>query len=238
MAASAWIQVTGAPAGALDIAADDAGNVLITTSDGKIYRGTNNGATWTQFWTTNGNGPLYYGARSITTNGIRAYAIDAKGSRYSADMTGKWSAATSVPSAKDIALTKSNKCWLVGSTGHIYTVGSGTFTQEQGSSGARIAAAGTSGKEQIWLCNTAGKVYRAKWNGHFYEWEQMAGSSVRDVSVGHDGTVWCANTSGDIFKWGGSAWTRLSGSDASRVSAGTGNLWMVNTAGKVYRLPY
>lgn len=236
--ASAWIAVTGAPAGARDIAADDLGNVYLTTTEGKIYKGTNNGQTWSQFWTADGNGPLYYGASSIATNGVSTYVTDVKGRRYSTGLTGKWVAAGSTPGLKDIALTKSNKCWAVSTLGGIYTLQSVLFTQEQGSDGVRIAAAGVAGKEQIWLSNTVGNVYRAKWNGHFYAWEQMPGSSVGDVAVGEDGTVWCTNTDGAIFKWNGTGWTRLSGSDASRITVGARTAWIVNTAGKVYRLPY
>ena len=235
-------QLLSAPAGARDVATDALGNVLLTTTNGRVWLQRAGGTTWTECSYYTGTEAANLGDSqypySIAVNGAVALCTDKVGHvrkepfppPFPQPVGGRWRECGSFQ-AKDVAVTKSGTRWMVNASGKIYRAPDcSNWEQVSGSDGRRIAA----GQDRVWLVNSVGKIY--KWNGN--GWTQMQGSSVADVAVGNDGTVWCTNTDGAIFKFNGLGWNRLAGSDASRIAADAGSVWMVNTAGKLYRMYY
>lgn len=135
---------------------------------------------------------------------------------------------------KDIAIDPNGNSYLVNGAGKIYTMNANasTWTQLNGSDAVSIAA----GLGQVCMVNSAGKIY--KLNGT--AWNQMPGSSARDITIDASGTIWMVNSAGYIYTFNGTSWVQKPGSAASRIAAG-GNVslnhsvWMVNTSGKIYR---
>ncbi len=109
---------------------------------------------------------------------------------------------------RDMAIDGSGAAWLVSLTGDIYRHQDNKadiFWQKMsGSDGARIAAGG----DQVWLINTAGKIYQ--WRN--LRWTQAPGSSGKDIQVTQDGKmVMLTNTEGQVYRWSGAQWTPLRG---------------------------
>ncbi|MBL7940364.1 MAG: hypothetical protein JNL43_13470 [Flavobacteriales bacterium] len=233
-----WQQLFSAPSGARDVATDALGNVLLTTTNGRVWHLRAGASVWSEcsYYTgteVGGLGDSQY-PYSIAFNGTVALCTDKVGhvrrESYPPAAENRWNSCGAFE-AKDVAVTKSGTRWMVNASGKIYRAPDcSNWEQVSGSDGRRIAA----GQDRVWLVNSVGKIY--KWNGN--GWTQMQGSSVADVAVGNDGTVWCTNTDGAIFKFNGLGWNRLAGSDASRIAADAGSVWMVNTAGKLYRMYY
>jgi len=61
------------------------------------------------------------------------------------------------------------------------------------------------------------------------------GGSLKQVSVGSDGSVWGVNSLDKIYRWTGSDWTLVGGS-LKQVSVGPdGSVWGVNSSNEIYR---
>jgi len=139
---------------------------------------------------------------------------------------------------RDIGVDSDSSMWLTEGNGNIL-FWDRSIIELKGTDAVRIAA----GAGQIWMINTAGKIY--KYIGPKYPdpskgrlWQQMPGSDGRDIAVSNDGSVWLVNTAGKIYQWYGSNWTQVEGSDGSRIAANNGKVLLLNTAGKLFLRTY
>jgi hypothetical protein len=67
-------------------------------------------------------------------------------------------------------------------------------------------------------------------------WKLLIGDDGRDATVDEHGNYYMVNTSGLLYKYNSSDWTKLPGSDGKAIAANAGRVCMVNTAGLMYEL--
>jgi len=66
-------------------------------------------------------------------------------------------------------------------------------------------------------------------------WQRVTGIIARDIAVGKNGTVWATDTNNVIYRWKSNSWERMPGG-ASRIAVDTsGNAWVVNAGGDIYK---
>lgn len=130
-------------------------------------------------------------------------------------------------SGRDVAVNANGEIFLTNSAGKIYKYHGKEWQQLSGSDGLAIAANG----DRVILVNTVGKIYEWKNNN----WQQLPGSDARDIAIDSNGDAWIVNTKGIIYKQVGGAWKKMPGSDGQRIAAGGGQVWLVNSAGRIYQ---
>jgi hypothetical protein len=82
----------------------------------------------------------------------------------------------------------------------------------------------------FYMINRIGVIY--KYNGH--DWEKLNGSDGLAITA-NSGKVFMVNTVGLIYERVNNTWKKLPGSDAVDITVATdGNLFMVNSHGKIY----
>jgi hypothetical protein len=115
----------------------------------------------------------------------------------------------------------------------IYRLEGGNFVRIEGSA-VRIAVDPTGNP---WVVNRSGRIYRFV-GGHF----QHVPGLATDIGVGADGSVFVIGTTPcdangcGIYRFDGDNFQRIEGS-AERISVdAAGNPWVVNRAGRLYRL--
>lgn len=130
--------------------------------------------------------------------------------------------------ASDVAVDSDGTQYMVNTGGLIYRYANDDWEQLDGSDGLAIAANGG----HMLLVNTAGLIHQRSGGG----WKKLPGSDAFDVAVATDGNVFMVNSAGKIYNYHPSQnqWTQMPGSDASRISAAAGQIWMVNQVGKIY----
>ncbi len=92
----------------------------------------------------------------------------------------------------------------------------------------------------IWMVNTAGKIYLKEPSG---SWIQQQGTAAKRITVtgtGRSQQAWMANSAGKVYRasWNGNyyQWTQMAGSSIVDIAAGTdGTVWCCNTVGKIYK---
>lgn len=132
--------------------------------------------------------------------------------------------------AKDVAVASDGTYYMINRIGIIYKYKGNDWEQLNGSDGLAISANG--GK--VFMVNTAGFVYERVND----KWIKLPGSDAVDITVASDGNVFMVNSHGNIYNYHSSSkkWSQMAGSDATRISTGSGGIWMINTVGKIYNL--
>jgi hypothetical protein len=139
-------------------------------------------------------------------------------------------------SARDVGAGAGGSLWVIGTNkvnggNGIYRWTGSDWTPVDG--GAVRIAVDRSGNP--WVVNNAGNIYR--WvNGAF---QQLPGSA-KDIGTGADGSVFVVGTNPvfggyGIYRWAGSDWTRVDGGAVRIAVDRSGNPWVVNDAGNIYR---
>lgn len=132
--------------------------------------------------------------------------------------------------ARDIAVDSDGTCYMINRIGAIYKYVGNDWQKLNGSDGLAITA--NAGK--VFMVNTAGLIYERVNE----TWKKLPGSDAVDITVANDGNVFMVNSHGKIYNYHSSsaAWKQLQGSDAARIATGNGQIWMVNTVGKIYKM--
>ena len=66
-------------------------------------------------------------------------------------------------------------------------------------------------------------------------WNRLTGSAL-DIGIGADGSKWIVGSNRRIYKWNGTSWTKVNGSDGSRIDVDpNGKPWLINKNGRIYR---
>ncbi|MEU4549980.1 tectonin domain-containing protein [Nonomuraea dietziae] len=118
--------------------------------------------------------------------------------------------------------------WGISSSGAVQRwTGSGWALE--GGPATRISVSADSGSLP-WIVRPNGNIWRRTLEG---PWRQVAGTGV-DIAAGGADNTWTLG-SGGIFRWNGSGWTRADGS-AARIAAGSsGEVWIIDPNGRIYR---
>lgn len=201
----------------LDISVSNQGTLYLINKIGNIYKYS--GKEWTQMPGSDGVSIAASNGRVLITNKI--------GKIYEWK-NGSWKR-LSGSSAQDIAVDDNGEIWMTNSKGKIYKRIASTWNQMTGSDASRISSNGG----QTWMTNSAGEIY--KYNKQNNNWQQMAGSDARDVSVTNNGKVFITNSKGNIFQFNGSSWVKLDGSDGFRLSANFEQLFLINSEGRIFK---
>jgi streptogramin lyase len=76
-----------------------------------------------------------------------------------------------------------------------------------------------------------------------YTFTTMPGQA-RDIAVGPNGALWVigagvvSGTGYNIFRWAGTQWAKVDGSGTKIAVDPSGNAWVTNSAGKIYRYSF
>jgi streptogramin lyase len=76
-----------------------------------------------------------------------------------------------------------------------------------------------------------------------YTFTTMPGQA-RDIAVGPNGALWVigagvvSGTGYNIFRWAGTQWVKVDGSGTKIAVDPSGNAWVTNSAGKIYRYSF
>ncbi len=205
---------------AKDIAVDSDGTYYMINRVGHIYKYIDN--DWQKL---NGSDGL-----AITANAGKVFMVNTAGFIYEL-LNERWKK-LSGSDAIDITVATDGNVFMVNSHGKIYNYhpSSGVWSQLPGSDAVRIST----GNGEIWIVNTVGKIYKMAGSS----WEQVTGSSGKDVAVTNDGSVFLTNTAGKIYERKGNSWVQLDGSDGVAIAANKRQHVMVNTKGRMYRRIY
>ena len=144
------------------------------------------------------------------------------------------------PAASDVGVGGTSAWKLgpesVGSDGFAAHVWNGSTWGPPSLIGARRIAVDPGGAP--WIVNTTGGISRLVADS----WTSMPGLG-RDIGIGANGDVWLIGTNAigpsdyGIYKWDGAAWQSVDGG-AVRISVtGTGEPWVINSAGGIYHRP-
>jgi len=149
---------------------------------------------------------------------------------------------TALPgAAKDIgAGGASNGLWVVGTDAvqangfNVYRWANNTWQLVPNTGAVRLDV---DAQGNAWTVNNKGAVQR--YDGT--KWVAVPGVTATDIGVGANGTVWSLGAAIDaagnyaIYRLNGTSWAKMSG-QAVRVDVdATGNAWVVNKAGDVFR---
>ena len=67
------------------------------------------------------------------------------------------------------------------------------------------------------------------------QWSLVGGITAQDIAVGKNGKVWATGTNNSIYRWNNSSWETMTGG-ASRIAVDTsGDAWVVNAGGDIYK---
>ena len=131
--------------------------------------------------------------------------------------------------ARDIAVDSDGTYYMVNRVGIIYKYNGRDWEKLNGSDGLAITA--NAGK--VFLVNTAGFIYERVNN----TWKKLPGSDAVDIAVATDRNLFMVNSHGKIYNYHPSVgWKQMAGSDGARIATGHGEIWLVNTVGKIYKL--
>ncbi len=151
-------------------------------------------------------------------------------------MPGHW---TRIPGrARDIGVDARGVPWIVSldekaAGGFAILRRTGSAWSEVDGGAVKIAVAPNG---DVWIVDDAGQIRSRKAQDN--RWTNVPGRA-REISISPDGGVWKVGTDkqGDdywIYKYDGADWRKMEGS-AVHLSAGSnGNIWIVNSAGKIY----
>ena len=217
-----WVQVQGA---ATDIArgADGTTYIVSTEKQGsgfKIYQRGKSAKNWSA---------MSGAATRIAASGDRAWIINNVGNVFVQLGVG-W-VPVRAPVAQDIGASVKG-VWLVGKDGRIYQrVGKGWQPAEGNAQRVDVDADG-----RPWVVTKKGNVFV---HGNDLKWQLVAGEKASDVSVDVPGRPHIVGTDGKIYTRDARfpKWKAISQSnDTSAVGIGSGQVWRVNAAHKIFYL--
>lgn len=147
--------------------------------------------------------------------------------------------------AGDIGIGADGSVWIIDTR----SVGNGDFSVEKwdgsgwdpvsSGGGVRIAV---DPQGIPWILNSRGAIYRGSSNDVLaMDWGEALAGAGNDIAIGADGSVWLIgaldpNEAGSIYRWDGTGWEQANGA-AVRIAVGpTGEPWVVNSSGRIYRL--
>jgi len=116
----------------------------------------------------------------------------------------------------------------VNRAGDIYQLMNGNWTRI--GMRARWVSIGTDGTI-VCVNLDSGSLWR--YLGSVDSWENIPGTAVQ-ISVANKNTMWCVNSSDDIFKWTGSNWTQIPGKLTRVAISRQGKVAGVNRAGQIF----
>lgn len=131
---------------------------------------------------------------------------------------------------RDVAVDSDGTCYMINRAGLIYRYNGTDWVKLTGSDGLAITANGGF----VLMVNTVGNIYQLINN----RWKRLPGSDAVDIATAVDGNVFMVNSAGNIYNYheSGNRWTQMEGSDAARISANAGQIWMVNRVGRIYQM--
>ncbi len=198
---------------AKDIAFGNDNSLFLTNTAGKIYK--YDGKEWKQIAGSDGV--------AIATNTGKTIMANTAGKIYEWDGN-NWKQLTG-SDAKDVAVATDGTYWMVNTSGKIYHFTNNKWEQVQG----QLAKAIATGNNQLCIINTEGDYYKLLGS----KWFKINGRWGDDLTISQNGDMYKV-ANGFILKWTGTIWEKLDGSDAVAISANNGQLYMVNTVGRIY----
>jgi hypothetical protein len=187
---------------------------------------------------------LFFSCIMLSTFSLPAQTV--RDHRYD----GKWKLLQSVD-AKDVTVNDKGEMYMVSTSGQLYKH-NGTywsvFDQERvtcyaecSMMGVIIHTNGYTSMKNVSIDQTTGQPK--------FKWELLKGRDAVDLtitsyippnSVSGRRKMMMVNTDGKIYLYSDNStkWVQVPGSDGARISAGNGDIWLVNTVGKIYRFIY
>jgi hypothetical protein len=84
-----------------------------------------------------------------------------------------------------------------------------------------------------WVVNSSGAIYRMLPGQN--QWKQIPGSLKSIHCTSSEGNLVAGvNAEGNLYRWNGAGWTKLSGS-GTHIGITWGNMWLVNSKDEIYQ---
>jgi virginiamycin B lyase len=127
------------------------------------------------------------------------------------------------------AQTVASQVWGVHATGQVSRWNGSDWVPVPGAANVKQVAVGNDGS--VWGVNNAGHVVVRQADG---QW-QATPICLTQVSVGNAQNVWGIGPNQQAWHWNGAQWQPLQGKFSNVTAAADGTVWMVDSAGGVFR---
>jgi hypothetical protein len=149
--------------------------------------------------------------------------------------SGTWNKDPQARMVRTISVGTDETVWVGNIYGHLFKRDGGEWKRNPSAVALEVAVGGMN---HVWCRNADGHIFRLNSTGYNGSWTQdPVASMVTSIGVGFDGTVWVANSVGQLWKKEGNEWKRNPDGVAVQVSVGGANhVWCVNNAGQLFKL--
>ncbi len=133
---------------------------------------------------------------------------------------------------KHISVGKDGAVWGADNINRVWRRSGPSWSKDQ-TAIANLVAVGDA--QHVWCANAQGEAFQMDQNG---QWQKdKTAKNIRTLSAASDGTVWCGNTAGKLFRREGDTWIASPKAVATVVAVGSrDHVWCLNAQGEVFHL--
>ncbi|WP_395844717.1 S8 family serine peptidase [Archangium violaceum] len=143
----------------------------------------------------------------------------------------EWDAFSIVPGMKQVAVVNANTVWGLDNEGWLFQWNESASNWDKKICCVAQISAGSDG--ELWATNPGDSLRVLRWNGT--EWAYNIPTGMTYVSVGSAANIWALDSSNNVYKWSGSAWTQMPGMLKQISAAADGTVWGVTVKDSIIR---
>ncbi|WP_257450136.1 S8 family serine peptidase [Archangium lipolyticum] len=144
----------------------------------------------------------------------------------------EWDAFSITPGMKQVAVVNANTVWGLDDEGFLFLWNEANSNWDKKICCVTQISAGSDG--ELWGVNPADSLRVLRWDGTQWAYGGIP-TGMTSVSVGNAANIWALDDANNVYKWSGSAWTRMPGALKQISAAADGTVWGVTPKGGIVR---